>query len=247
MSWLEINPCSSPNVPKIPASMGISRVNAVEFTLPLNLARLRNTGPSAHCAPTASVADGNNNSSHQPLSFPGYHLLTCSQNSKLSICAFSLTKSSADPNSNNNKKSNSPGNPPEPLVKSLQDLTIAESLDSERKTKSTTFYHITKDEEVYFGQTSKNKRETTIPEFNAALQRIPDQDIYPPVPPDGQLTLAPEGLDEPSVYVKRPGIQWYDEIQGTNSILKTVLDETLVMEKISQSPHRNPTARERCR
>lgn len=140
-------------------------------------------------------------------------------------------------------------NPAAPLVESLQDLTIVESLDPSGKPKSTTFYHITKDEEVYVGQTSKNKRETTIPEFNAALQRIPDQDIYPAVPADSQLTLAPEGLDEPSVYVKRPGLQWYDEMRGTNWIPQTVLDETLVMEKISQSqpPHPNIIQYHGCR
>ncbi|RDW76579.1 Protein kinase-like [Aspergillus mulundensis] len=128
-----------------------------------------------------------------------------------------------------------------PLIKSLQDLTIIEAMDSEGKLKSTTFYHVTEEEEVYYGQTpkNKNKRETTIAEYNAALQRVPDEDIYPRVPEDIQLTIAPETLDASTVYVKRPGLQWYDDMIGTDFLPKTVLDETVVMEKISQSPHPN--------
>lgn len=125
-----------------------------------------------------------------------------------------------------------------PLIKSLQDLNIVESW-KDGKLKSTTFYHVTENEEVFFGYTSKNKREMSIPEFNSALQRVQDQDIYPTIPADTHLTLAPEGLSASSVYVKRPGLQWYEEMIGTDYLPKAVLDETMVMEQISQSPHEN--------
>ena len=59
----------------------------------------------------------------------------------------------------------------EPLIKSLQDLNIVESW-SDGKLKSTTFYHVTQNEEVFFGYTPKSKRETSIAEYNSALQRI---------------------------------------------------------------------------
>ncbi|KAJ6152434.1 hypothetical protein N7497_006753 [Penicillium chrysogenum] len=98
-----------------------------------------------------------------------------------------------------------------PLVKSLQDLTIVESW-KDGKLKSTTFYHVTEDEEVFFGFASKNKREMTIAEFNSSLQRVQDKDIYP---------------------------EWYEDMIGTNHLPKTVLDETIVMEQISRSPHQN--------
>ncbi|KAJ5236862.1 hypothetical protein N7489_006953 [Penicillium chrysogenum] len=125
-----------------------------------------------------------------------------------------------------------------PLVKSLQDLTIVESW-KDGKLKSTTFYHVTEDEEVFFGFASKNKREMTIAEFNSSLQRVQDKDIYPEVSPNTHLTLAPEGLSDSLVYVKRPGLQWYEDMIGTNHLPKTVLDETIVMEQISRSPHQN--------
>ncbi|EKV12257.1 hypothetical protein PDIG_45820 [Penicillium digitatum PHI26] len=88
-----------------------------------------------------------------------------------------------------------------PLVKSLQDWTIVESWKDE-KLKSTTFNHVTENEEVLFGYTSKNKRE---------------------------MTLASEGLDDSLVYVKQPGLQRYEDMIGTNHLPKAVLDETLVM------------------
>ncbi|KXG50348.1 uncharacterized protein PGRI_068390 [Penicillium griseofulvum] len=125
-----------------------------------------------------------------------------------------------------------------PLVKSLQDLIIVESW-SDGKLKSTTFYYVTEDEEVFFGHATKNKREMAIAEFNSSLQRVQDQDIYPKIPTDIHLTLAPEGLDASLVHVKRPGLQWYDDMTGTNYLPKAVLDETIVMEQISKSPHQN--------
>lgn len=57
-----------------------------------------------------------------------------------------------------------------PPINPLQDLTLVEAWDSERNTpKYVTLYLITKDEEVYFGQSLKNKREITFAEYNAAL------------------------------------------------------------------------------
>ncbi|KAL4783419.1 kinase-like domain-containing protein [Aspergillus varians] len=134
-----------------------------------------------------------------------------------------------------------------PLVESLQDLNIVESFTSEGKLKSTAFYHITEDDEVYFGKTLKNKREMTIAEFNSSLQRVRDQDIYPEVPADTHFTLAPATLNASSIYVKRSGLQWYEEMAGTNYLPKAVLDETIIMEQISKSPHPNIIRYHGCR
>ncbi|VUC22365.1 unnamed protein product [Clonostachys rosea] len=123
------------------------------------------------------------------------------------------------------------------LVKSLQDLEIVESYDpGATKPKKTTFFHITKDEEVYFGKTSKSKFDTTIDEFNAALQRIPDEEIYPEAPKDVQLTIAPSLTNE-EAWVKRPGLTSYDSFRGTEFVPQSMLEETLIMERISRSPH----------
>ncbi|KAL3460013.1 kinase-like domain-containing protein [Aspergillus heterothallicus] len=174
-----------------------------------------------------------------------------------------MSNSTVDPTNNEALPvDHDPQDPPAPepvpagLVNSLDDLTIVESIASGGKLKSTSFFYITETDEVYFGRTEKSKREVTIPEIIAALRRVPDQDIYARVPPssaDGSnnnesssgsgsdLTLAPETLteDECLIYVKRPGLQWYEDMIGTEYCPKAVLDETMIMEAISKTPHPN--------
>ena len=101
------------------------------------------------------------------------------------------------------------------LVKALQGLTIIESWTSKGTLQSTIFYHIPKNEEEFFGHTSKNKYTTT------------------------HLTLAPEALGPSLVYVKRPSLQWYEEMVGTNHLPSAVIGEKMIMEQISQNPHKN--------
>jgi hypothetical protein len=113
-----------------------------------------------------------------------------------------------------------------PLVSSLQDLTIIEAWDSETNMpKYITFYLVTPDEEVYFGQSSKNKRDMTLAEYIAALEHIKDDEIYPEVPTDTQLTTAPESLDDSSAFIKRPGLDCYETMKGSNYIPKALLDQ----------------------
>ncbi|EXK49883.1 hypothetical protein FOMG_02362 [Fusarium oxysporum f. sp. melonis 26406] len=141
--------------------------------------------------------------------------------------------------------------PPEkirPTVTSLQDLTIIEAWDTEAiKPKYVTFYLVTLDKEVFFGQSKKNKRELSFAEFTAALQHVKDEEIYPNVPKDATLKLAPNNLDDSLVYVKRPGLNSYKTMRGTDFIPKELLAETLTMEKVSQTPHPNIVGYHGCR
>jgi hypothetical protein len=64
-------------------------------------------------------------------------------------------------------------------------LTIVEAWDPDTNSaKYITFYLITADEVVYFGESSKNKRDMTLQEYSSALKLIPDDEIYPEVPDD---------------------------------------------------------------
>ena len=54
-----------------------------------------------------------------------------------------------------------------------------------------------------------------------------------------QLTLAPENLDNDSVYIKRPGLTSYESMKGTDFVPKALFDKTLIMELVSKSPHAN--------
>lgn len=124
-----------------------------------------------------------------------------------------------------------------PKLTSLQDLTIFEAWDREKNApKYVTFYHVTGDEEVWFGQSFKNKSEMSLNDFQEALERVPDEEIYPDIPPDTKITLAQGNIDGP-LYIKRPGLNSYETMKGTSFIVKNVLDETLIMEKIRETPH----------
>ncbi|KAK3291991.1 kinase-like domain-containing protein [Chaetomium fimeti] len=129
-------------------------------------------------------------------------------------------------------------NPKNSPTLSLRDLTIVETRDrGSTVSKFVTFYWASPEEEVYFGQLFKNKKDITLSEYNAALAQIPDSEIYPRVPEDIPLTLAPDDLDNVSAFIKRPGLNWYDLAKGTDSISRELLGETLAMERISKTPH----------
>ncbi|KAH6623708.1 serine/threonine-protein kinase [Chaetomium tenue] len=127
------------------------------------------------------------------------------------------------------------------LVQSLQDLILVEfgkAGGEIGEMEYVTFKHITPEEEVYFGQSSKNKREITMEEFNSALQRLPDNEIFPEVPEDIPLTIAPDDLDDDSAFLKRPGLTSYDEdTKGTIFVRMATLQETVIMEQLSKEPH----------
>ncbi|KAJ0168374.1 Serine/threonine-protein kinase/endoribonuclease IRE2 [Colletotrichum tanaceti] len=126
-----------------------------------------------------------------------------------------------------------------PKLTSLQDLTLVEAWDPKTNApKYVTFYHITDEAELWFGQSYKNKRELTLDEYRDALERVPDDEIYPEIPTDTELTIAPDDIDCP-VYIKRPGLNCYETMKGTPYVPKAVLDEALMLEKISKTQHPN--------
>lgn len=126
-----------------------------------------------------------------------------------------------------------------PELRSLQDLTIVESFSpGSTVPKHTTFYHITSDERLYFGQTSRNKKELTLQEFRHALERIPDEEVYPNIPSQPPLTIAPDSIHQ-STYIKRPGLNSFEDMRGTPFVPKAILHETLIMEQISKAAHPN--------
>ncbi|SPQ25331.1 337e16e0-a1a8-417f-9525-ff175d3ee7ea [Thermothielavioides terrestris] len=117
-----------------------------------------------------------------------------------------------------------------PVLSSLQDLTIIEAFDQgATESKYVTVYLVTAEDEVYFGQLFKSKKEITLEEYNASLKG----------PPDTALTIAPADLDDTAAFIKRSGLNCYESMKGTNFVPKGVLEETLIMEQISQTPHPN--------
>jgi serine/threonine protein kinase len=127
-----------------------------------------------------------------------------------------------------------------PLVKSPQDLTISEAFDvGATEAKYVTFYLVTPEDRLYFGQLFKSKKEITPAEYHSALEYVPDSEIYPMVPEtlDNPLTIAPDALDDVSAFIKRPGINSYEEMKGSDFIPKGLLQETIIMEQLSKAHH----------
>ncbi|CAH0020528.1 unnamed protein product [Clonostachys rhizophaga] len=124
------------------------------------------------------------------------------------------------------------------LVRSLQDLTILENYDrGVTKLKATRFYHISNNDELYFGVTSKGKMDTSIPEYNSALKRVPDEKVWLEAPANANLTLAPNTFTEELAFLKRPQLNSYSPQNHNSLIPQSFLRETLIMEQLYKSPH----------
>ncbi|KAI1324990.1 kinase-like domain-containing protein [Xylariaceae sp. FL0255] len=63
--------------------------------------------------------------------------------------------------------------------------------------------------------------------------------IYPEVLKDAALTIAPDTLDDAWPFIKRPGVTCYETMKGTQYVPREILDETLIMEQLSKTPHPN--------
>lgn len=125
-----------------------------------------------------------------------------------------------------------------PTITSLQDITIAEGFDPDtHELKWTCWYHVTPEEEVWLGESTKGKRRISIKEYDEGLQHIPDEEIYPKVPDDFEIRIAPAELNEDSAYVKRPGLTSYIDMKDTSYIPNNLMDETRMMEMVSKLEH----------
>ena len=115
------------------------------------------------------------------------------------------------------------------------------------KPKYVTFYLVTPDEEVYFGQSFKSKADLSLQEYRSALARVRDEELYPRIPTEITLTIASENLDDVSAFIKRPGLNCYETMKRWDYVTKALLGETLIMEQLSKTPHPNIIKYHGCR
>jgi serine/threonine protein kinase len=127
-----------------------------------------------------------------------------------------------------------------PILTSLQDLTIITILDPETdEARYVIFYHISPDDNLYFGQLYKHGKDITLAEYNLSLNRVEDEEVYPLVPEGAALTIAPSNWDDTTAFIKRPGLSSYEIMKGTAYVPTQILQETLIMEQLSMAPHPN--------
>ncbi|KAF6799447.1 hypothetical protein CSOJ01_12509 [Colletotrichum sojae] len=140
----------------------------------------------------------------------------------------------ASPDASNND----PPKPRPPELTSPRDLTIIEAWDKGVDApKYITFYLVTTEGGLWFGQSIKGQRQMTLDDYREALELVPDEEIYPVIPTDTELTIAPDDLDG-SFHIKRLGLTCYETMEGP-FVTKSVLNETMIMEKISKTQHPN--------
>ncbi|KAK5996740.1 MAP kinase kinase kinase win1 [Cladobotryum mycophilum] len=120
--------------------------------------------------------------------------------------------------------------PRPPLINALSELEgiVKVYNPDSREVKYTIFYILSPDDHAFFGQLFKEQGHMTPEECTVALKYIPDERLYPEIPPaDVQLTIASAKDEE--------------------FILKILLDETFIMEQIAKSPHPNIVHYHGCR
>jgi hypothetical protein len=129
-----------------------------------------------------------------------------------------------------------------PRITQFSDLSyLAEAFQNNCKDfLFTEFNVIDEDDAVFYGQLQKEKLKISLEEFESALQRVPNEDLYPEVPSDA--TVAPDdvGTNDHAVYLKRPRLDYYYDYreQGVLRIIpQMLLDEVHALERVSQQPH----------
>lgn len=112
----------------------------------------------------------------------------------------------------------------------------------------------THDDTAYVGMISDVRlTDITIEEFEAALEQIPDEDIYPALGAEGGriLKVASDDLGV-ATFIKRPNLSDYhffrgDDGRGLRRMRELLLNEAQVLETISQAPHPNIVRYHGCR
>lgn len=79
----------------------------------------------------------------------------------------------------------------------------------------------------------------TLDEFATGLKRLSDDAIFPEVPTDQQITIAPKNLDGSTIHIKRPALKYYlgAEKEAECATKDQVLAEVFTTESISKTPH----------
>jgi hypothetical protein len=129
-----------------------------------------------------------------------------------------------------------------PRITNFSDLGyLAEAFVNNRKDfLFTEFNVVDEDDAVFYGQLKKEKLKISLEEFESALQRVPDEDLYPEVPSDATVAPDDAGKNDDALYLKRPRLDYYYDYreQGVLHIIpQMLLDEVNALERVSQQPH----------
>ena len=80
---------------------------------------------------------------------------------------------------------------------------------------------MTTEDELWFGQLFKNKKEITLAEYKAALELVPDSESYLAVP-NTAFTITPDDTLTSWIFIKRPGLTSYESMKGLESAVACI-------------------------
>jgi serine/threonine protein kinase len=115
---------------------------------------------------------------------------------------------------------------------------IFASVDGQRVFSRCVFAHVTKDYQVFFGQSPVRKKDLTGQNIMESLKHVPDEDIYPKF--TSNITTAAASTPPPdNFFVKGPKLDAYDSknVRGTGLLSKLLLQEVEILETLLRNPH----------
>ena len=98
---------------------------------------------------------------------------------------------------------------------------------------------------VYFGWIPVRKRKLSLEQARDCLERIPNDEIYPPLPAD-LSALETTGGSELEQHIKRPKFTSYRWAAGTKQLAERFLEEARTLDLVRRNPHANVVKLEGC-
>lgn len=127
-----------------------------------------------------------------------------------------------------------------PGVKKGDGILKIDSIDLKTGVKHSKWYHLTTDNEVYASLLDEDPRAMTQDEGATMMERVPDDAIFPELPADPPITMAPKTLDRSTAFFKRPGLRRYNprgKLNPGNQVKDHLWEEVVTMEELSKRPH----------
>lgn len=130
--------------------------------------------------------------------------------------------------------------PAMPIIRSLGDLdaTIETKNLETAVLEYATFYLVTDDDYLFFGQLFKALSDTTVEEVANALTLVPDEIVFPPLTEDKTWAIAANDTSY-DCYIKRPNMSFYELCNYDDLLARILLGEADVLERLSRHPHPN--------
>ncbi|KAH8204643.1 hypothetical protein TruAng_001272 [Truncatella angustata] len=124
-------------------------------------------------------------------------------------------------------------------IKSFADISGIVETQQTNQPVFATYWKIYENGDAYVAIVPKSRLDTKIEEVIPALQRVPDEKIYPDLSAGVELTILPSTwASDVNIFTKRPSFMWIED--GDYHWIRNIfLAEAKIVEQISRAPHKN--------